>query len=119
MRREFIDDLLCGRIDLGRLAERAERFGLRLAGSHVVAVAQSDHFFAHGDPTTRRQSAMLARFDARDVLVMIKDGMLLCVAPGPITDGPTEFARQIELFLGATQCWRVGIGRPHPGPGGS
>ncbi len=27
-RREFIDDLLYGRSDLGRLAERAERFGL-------------------------------------------------------------------------------------------
>lgn len=37
--REFIDDLLYGRSDLGRLAERAERFGLRLSQAHAVAVA--------------------------------------------------------------------------------
>ena len=38
-RREFIDDLLYGRSDLGRLAERATRFGLRLSHAHAVAVA--------------------------------------------------------------------------------
>src|SRR3569833_371426 len=40
-RREFIDDLLHGRSDLGRLAERADRFGLRLAASYLVAVARA------------------------------------------------------------------------------
>ncbi|MCZ9345242.1 PucR family transcriptional regulator, partial [Streptomyces sp. TRM76130] len=39
-RREFIDDLLYGRSDLGRVAERAERYGLRLAYEHAVAVAR-------------------------------------------------------------------------------
>lgn len=39
-RREFIDDLLYGRSDLGRLAERAERFGLLLSRAHAVAVAE-------------------------------------------------------------------------------
>lgn len=34
-RREFIDDLLYGRSNLGRLAERAERFGLRLSHAHA------------------------------------------------------------------------------------
>lgn len=38
-RREFIDDLLYGRSDLGLLAGRAERFGLRLSHTHAVAVA--------------------------------------------------------------------------------
>ncbi|MZD03789.1 PucR family transcriptional regulator, partial [Streptomyces sp. SID5785] len=41
-RREFIDDLLHGRSDLGLLAERAERFGLRLSFAHAVAVAQGE-----------------------------------------------------------------------------
>ncbi len=40
-RREFIDDLLYGRSDIGRIAERAERFGLRLSQAHAVAVARS------------------------------------------------------------------------------
>src|SRR5207245_9093009 len=39
-RREFIDDLLYGRSDLGRLAERPERFGLRLSHAHAVALPQ-------------------------------------------------------------------------------
>ncbi len=38
-RREFIDDLLYGRSDLGRLAERAERYGLLFSRAHAVAVA--------------------------------------------------------------------------------
>lgn len=41
-RREFIDDLLHGRSDLGRLAETAERFGLQLAGHLAIAVAGGD-----------------------------------------------------------------------------
>ncbi len=118
-RREFIDDLLYGRSDLGRLAERAERFGLHLAGSHVVAVARADQPFADGDFTTRRvESALLTRFDAREVLVTTKEGLLLCVAPGGATEAPAEFARHVETLLAANQGWRVGIGRPHPGPGG-
>ncbi|QCW78413.1 PucR family transcriptional regulator [Streptomyces sp. S6] len=35
-RREFIDDLLYGRSDLVRLAERATRFGLRLSRAHAA-----------------------------------------------------------------------------------
>jgi hypothetical protein len=118
-RREFIDDLLHGRGDLGRLAERAERFGLRLAGPHVVAAARARQPFADGDPTTRRiESALLTRFGARDVLVTTKDGLLLCIAPGRVTEAPTEFARHVESLLPAGDGWRVGIGRAHPGPSG-
>ncbi|MFE5772714.1 hypothetical protein ACFQ7O_30640 [Streptomyces sp. NPDC056485] len=35
-RREFIEDLLGGRSGLGRLAERAERFGLRFSHRHTA-----------------------------------------------------------------------------------
>lgn len=118
-RREFIDDLLYGRSDLGRLAERAERFGLRLAGSYIVAAARANQPFTDGDATTRRvESALLARFDTREVLVTTKDGLLLCIAPGATSEAPTEFARHLDTLLAADQSWQVGIGRPHPGPGG-
>jgi hypothetical protein len=89
-RREFIDDLLYGRSDLGRLAQRAERFGLRLAGSYVVAAAKAGLPFTDGDVITRRlESALLPLFDARDVLVTTKDGLLLCVAPGAASPATT------------------------------
>jgi len=118
-RREFIDDLLYGRSDLGRLAERAERFGLMLAGHHVVAVARADRTFADGDPATRRvESALVAIFGTRDVLVATKEGMLICVAAGTAADVPAEFTRQVEVVLAADQRWCVAVGRSHSGPGG-
>ncbi|GAB2999122.1 helix-turn-helix domain-containing protein [Amycolatopsis acidiphila] len=118
-RREFIDDLLYGRGDLGRLAERAEHFGLRLAGSYLVAAARAGNPFTDGDATTRRvESALLGRFDIRDVLITAKDGLLLCIAPGTAADVPAEFARQVELLLTGERDWQIGVGRPHPGPGG-
>ncbi len=118
-RREFIDDLLYGRSDLGRLAERAERFGMRLAASYVVAAARSNHAFADGDVTTRRiEAALGGRFDSRDVLVTTKDGLLLCIVPGAHSDVTTEFARQVESLLSAGQRAQIGIGRTHPGPTG-
>lgn len=116
-RREFIDDLLYGRGDLGRLAERAERFGLGLATSHLVAAAKAEHPFTDGDAATRRiESALLGRFDIREVLVTAKDGLLLCIAPGATAQAPVEFAHQIELVL--TEEWQIGVGRAHAGPGG-
>lgn len=118
-RREFIDDLLYGRSDLGRLAERAERFGLRLAASYVVAAARADHPFTDGDPSTRRvESALLERFATREVLVTTKDGLLLCIAPSTIAEAPRAFARHVETVRPANQGWQVGVGRPHAGPGG-
>lgn len=118
-RREFIDDLLHGRGDLGRLAERAERFGLRFAGSHIVAAAKTDHAVTDGDTITRRvEATLLARFDAREVLVTTKEGLLLCIAPSSAPDVPAEFARQLDNLLTLDQHWQVAISRPHPGPGG-
>lgn len=118
-RREFIDDLLYGRSDLGRLAERADRFGLRLAASYVVAVARSDQPFTDGDVLTQRiEAALLDRFDSRDVMIATKDGMLLCLAPGASPEVPAEFARQVEVCLSAHRQGQVGVGRTHPGPGG-
>ncbi|MFD5269488.1 PucR family transcriptional regulator [Streptomyces sp. NPDC058335] len=115
-RREFIDDLLYGRSDLGRLAERAERFGLRLSHAHAVAVAQGPAAYDEGAPVPRQvERALISRFDDRSVLLTTKDGRLLCIAPGNQDEVLTYFAKQAHA---ATDGGRVAIGRPQPGPGG-
>ncbi|MGW1157496.1 PucR family transcriptional regulator [Streptomyces sp. NPDC002519] len=115
-RREFIDDLLYGRSDLGRLSERAERFGLRLSHAHAVAVAQGPAAYDEGDPVARQvERALITRFGNRNVLHTTKDGRLLCVAPGHEDEILSYFAKQAHA---ATDGGRVAIGRPQPGPGG-
>ncbi|MEQ4209718.1 helix-turn-helix domain-containing protein [Actinopolymorpha sp. B17G11] len=118
-RREFIDDLLNGHRDLGMLAERAQQFGLRLAGAHVVAAAEAEQPFAEGDPVARRvERALLSRFGSRDLLVTTKEGLLLCLTADDLTDVPDQFASEVEKAIGNDTGWRVAIGRAHSGPGG-
>ncbi|MFJ3173814.1 PucR family transcriptional regulator [Streptomyces roseus] len=115
-RREFIDDLLYGRGGLGRLAERAERFGLRLSQAHAVAVAVGPEPYDNGHPVARRiEEAVLGRFGNRQILLATKDGRLICVAPGDQPDVLAYFAKQAHA---ATDGGRVAVGRSHPGPGG-
>ncbi|WP_250288409.1 PucR family transcriptional regulator [Streptomyces atroolivaceus] len=115
-RREFIDDLLYGRSDLGRLAERATRFGLRLSRAHAVAVAAGPEAYAESDAVPRSvESAMLARFSGRKILLTTKDGRLVCIAPGSQPDVLRYFAKQAHA---ATDGHQVAVGRPHRGPGG-
>ncbi|MFE2481558.1 PucR family transcriptional regulator, partial [Streptomyces sp. NPDC059389] len=115
-RREFIDDLLYGSSDLGRLAERAERFGLRLSQAHAVAVASGPEPYADGYPVARGiESAVLTRFAGRQILLTTKDGRLICVAPGDQPDVLGFFAKQAYA---ATDGGKVAIGRSHPGAGG-
>ncbi|WP_232542717.1 flotillin domain-containing protein [Streptomyces sp. QHH-9511] len=115
-RREFVDDLLYGGSDLGRLAERAERFGLRLAQAHAVAVAEGPEPYGDGYPVARGiEQTVLARFDNRKILLTTKDGRLICVAPGDQPDVLEFFAKQAYA---ATDGGRVGIGRSHHGAGG-
>ncbi|MEU3601650.1 helix-turn-helix domain-containing protein [Streptomyces sp. NPDC006798] len=115
-RREFIDDLLYGRSDLGRLAARAERFGLLLSQAHAVAVAEGPEPYDDGYPTTRGiEAALVARFGDRHILLTTKDGRLICVAPGDQPEVLRFFAKQAYA---ATDGGRIAIGRPHPGPGG-
>ncbi|WAZ24231.1 helix-turn-helix domain-containing protein [Streptomyces cinnabarinus] len=112
-RREFIDDLLHGRGDAGRLAARAERFGLRLARAHAVAVAEGPAKYDETDPVPRQvQDALFTRFESRRVLFTTKDGRMVCVAPGDQDDVLTHFA---ERAGAATDGGRVAIGRPRPG----
>ncbi|MFB8774189.1 PucR family transcriptional regulator [Streptomyces broussonetiae] len=115
-RREFIDDLLYGRSDLGRLAERAERFGLRLSHAHAVAVAEGPAAYDEGDPVPRHvEQSLISRFGDRSILLTTKDGRMLCIAPGDQDQVLTAFAKQAYA---ATDGGRVAIGRAQPGPGG-
>jgi hypothetical protein len=118
VRQEFIDDLLQGRRNPGLLSERAERFGVILAGEHMVAVARTDGAFDAGDPVVRTiENALVARFGARNVLVAVRDGLLVCIVPSSLRGTTGEFAHQLMTF-GADAHWQIGVGRPHSGPGG-
>ncbi|GAB1325832.1 PucR family transcriptional regulator [Streptomyces sennicomposti] len=115
-RREFIDDLLYGRSDLGRLAERAERYGLLFSRAHAVAVAQGARPVDDTHPATRHiETSLLGRFGDRRILLTTKDGRLVCVAPGDQDDVLAFFAKHAYA---ATDGGRVAVGRPHPGAGG-
>ncbi len=115
-RREFIDDLLYGRGELGRLAERAERFGLRLSYEHAVAVAEGPVPYDEGDAVPRSvEQALVSRFGDRSILLTTKAGRLVCIAAGDEADVLAFFAKQAYA---ATDGGRIGIGRPQPGLGG-
>ncbi|MFD6422035.1 PucR family transcriptional regulator [Streptomyces sp. NPDC060198] len=115
-RREFIDDLLYGRSDLGRLAERSTRFGLHLSRAHAVAVAVGPAAYTETDVVPRSvEAAMLARFSGREILLTTKDGRLVCIAPGNRPEVLLHFAQQSRSATGGGQ---VAIGRSHHGPGG-
>ncbi|GAQ51832.1 PucR family transcriptional regulator [Streptomyces acidiscabies] len=115
-RREFIDDLLYGRSDLGSLAQRAERYGLRLARAHAVAVARGTAAYAEGDPVLRTvEHALTSRFGEREILLTTKNGRLVCVVPGDQHEILAYFAKQAFAATGGGQA---AIGRPHPGPAG-
>jgi sugar diacid utilization regulator len=117
-RREFVDDLLDGR-NTDSLAERAERYGLRLAGSHVVVVVSGVGPFVDGGPVTRRvESALRLPPASRDVLVTTKDGLLVCVAPGT-PRLVAELASRVVETLAPNVSSRIGVGRPQRGPGGA
>ncbi|MFC5886165.1 helix-turn-helix domain-containing protein [Kitasatospora sp. CM 4170] len=119
-RREFIHDLLYGRSDLGLLAERAERFGLRLAGRYVVAVAVGDEPYADAHPLVHRVERELAgRFGEQDVLLAGKDGRMVCIAPDDDLAVLDSFA---DLALrpgpGYRPVLRVATGRGHSAASG-
>ncbi|GAA2701983.1 helix-turn-helix domain-containing protein [Nonomuraea recticatena] len=119
LRREFVDDLLHGRRDAGALAERAERFGLRLAGAHLVCVAEADRPFYDGGPVARHvEAGLLSRFGVRDILIATKEGLLVCVASGYVQGVGEAFGSLVKQTADGDQSLRIGVGRAHHGPGG-
>ncbi|MFJ3881446.1 PucR family transcriptional regulator [Streptomyces sp. NPDC090077] len=117
-RREFVDDLLLGGSDPGRLGERAARYGLDPARPHAVAVAHGPAPYEDGGPEQRRlQSALAGCFGDREFLLATKDGRLVCVAPGDRDGIPARFARLAQAESEGRGL--VALGRPHPGTGGA
>lgn len=116
--RAFVDDLLFGRGDLGRLAERAQRYGLRLASAHQVIVARCPDGSDRTALARRIDQALAGRFGGPNVLVTTRAELVVCVAPSGLRGVPGEFAHQLVLALGTDAGWQVAVGRPHPGPDG-
>jgi hypothetical protein len=124
LRREFIDDLLRGDADVGKLVERAEPFGLDMARPHQVALAAPAGRLDETEAAIGALERAVVRWAGdRDVLVAAKDGSIVAVAPAD-TDvpGPRTGPRTLgELLLteversSRSRPWRVAVGRPHPG----
>ncbi|OEV28424.1 regulator [Streptomyces nanshensis] len=119
-RREFVDDLLHGRSDMGRLAERAPRFGLRLADVHTVAVADGEEKYDDLHRTVRRiERDLRGRFGSRDVLLSTKEGRLVCIAASSDDDVLEHFVRLArDPGPGHLAARHIAVGREHPGAGG-
>jgi sugar diacid utilization regulator len=124
LRREFIEDLLRGDADVGRLVERAEPFGLDMARPHQVALAAPAGRLTEAEAAIGSLERAVVRWAGdRDVLVATKDGWVVAITPadtdvpgpqtGPRTLGDLMLA-EVERLPGG-RPWRVTAGRPYPG----
>ena len=128
-RREFVDDLLSGRADVGALVQRAAGFGLDLGRSHAVAVLQADRPVADTAPIVPLVERSLPA-DAADALVASKAGRLVAVFAAPDDDAARAGAARIAGVLRPSAdrvdlrrrtdvgAWRLGVGRARPGAAG-
>jgi sugar diacid utilization regulator len=124
LRREFIDDLLRGDADVGRLVERAVPFGLDMARPHQVALAAPTGRLNEAEPAISSLERSVVQWAGdRDVLVATKDGWIVAVTPadtnvpGPRT-GPKTLGDLMLTELERAprgRPWRVTVGRPYPG----
>jgi sugar diacid utilization regulator len=127
-RRQFVDDLLTGRSDLGSLVERAEQFGLTLTAAHLVVVVGIDRDVDSGMSLTAGVAdAVRLRFGSRGLLVEATEGRLVCVLSAGAADDAgssgdghalAELCGPLVARLAHGSRWRVGVGRPHQGPHG-
>ncbi|MER7895739.1 helix-turn-helix domain-containing protein [Streptomyces sp. NPDC096046] len=117
IRHAFLDELLRGAGDLGRMAERAQEVGFRLAGPHRVAVARAEPGFTAADPAVRYvEEAMCPGRDGCESLVAAKDGELVCVSSGSGTAVIERFAEHVRRS--AARHPRTAVSRPRPGANG-
>ena len=124
LRTEFIEDLLRGDADVGRLVERAEPFGLDMARPHQVALAAPNGRLNDAEPAiSPLEHAVVHWAGDRDVLVATKDGLVVVITPadtdvpGPRT-GPKTLGDLMLTELSHSprgRPWRVTAGRPYPG----
>ncbi len=133
-RREFVDDLLLGGTQgLAGLVERAASFGLTLAGPHAVVVVEAEQPFTDSSPLTAmlERSILGSKADA-DALVTTKEGSLVVIFAAPDRSAVDQVVSGLTGSLPAASAgngvqlrrtaqvgsWRIGVGRPHQGPGG-
>jgi sugar diacid utilization regulator len=107
----FVNDLLTGRADPGRLAERAHRYGIRLSGTHVVAVVRADAAIHH--LVDLIDDALAQRFGAGNTLTAAYEQQLVCISAGGLRGLPAEIAHHLVAHLPAGS-WQIGVGRAHP-----
>jgi sugar diacid utilization regulator len=126
-RLEFVDDLLSGR-DAADLLVRGERLGLRLAGPHLVVLAE----YAAGVRATRPLGQEIDRLVAEAAapspsLTISRGGRLVAVSG--VGDGAeasrvaAALARVLtrghpDVLPDGPRPWRIAFGRAYPGPGG-
>jgi sugar diacid utilization regulator len=117
IRHAFLDELLHGAGDLGRMAEQAHRIGFRLAGPHRVAVARAEAAFTAADPATRYvEEAMSSGHDAWESLVVAKDGQLICICARSGTTATEHFAEHVQRSVARHP--QIAVSRPRPGANG-
>ncbi len=127
-RREFFDDLLSGRGNVGDVMVRGERLGLRLAGPHYVLLAGPAVPGATVTGAGMEIDATVA--DAAGPspsLVVTRHGRLVVIV-GAVGGGEAaRVARALSRALshraaaagaGQPSSWRIAFGRPYPGPSG-
>lgn len=111
-RATFVNDLLTGRADPGRLAERAHRYGIRLSATHTVLIARAPHMTA---AVVHRVDAALAhRFGEGNTLTTLRNNDLVCISAGGLRGISAELAHLLLAELGAGR-WQIALGRTHPG----
>jgi len=104
-RREFVDDLLAGTGDPAAALSRAERYGLDLAGTHVVAVIIGAAPVADTSPLLSQTASALTAVAATDFLITTRHRRMIAILPSP--------GLVTVLPRGAGD--RVGVGRSHRG----
>lgn len=121
-RREFIDDLLTGTADVASVVQRANGFGMDLAGPHAVAVIRGEHPFGHAVPIiTELERAILGSKGDAAALVAAKAADLVVVFPAPDAAAVEHVLAQLGKALVRRQpagSWRIGVGLAAPGADG-
>jgi len=117
LRREFVDGLLSGTGDLGRLRDQGTSFGFNVLAGHRVVVARTDRPADDGGPVHAGAEIRIRQaFGERDVVVATRGGALVCIVPEGAEDPAATIAAVLEGVGGGG--WRIGEGRVEPGPAG-
>lgn len=133
-RREFVDDLLAGAVDVASVLQRAEGFGLDLSGPHAVAVVQAERPFTDASPLIATlERAVQAGDGDGQALLASKQGRLVVIFPAPNRRVIDAALTRLGSALGrrpgdgagvqlrrqvAAGVWQIGLGRAGSGADG-